>query len=54
MLRIGGYKMVDELDYLFYDNEKKFSVDILRDGKEHTVKVHKKKGSRSDSNLQST
>jgi len=44
VLRIGGYKMVDELDYLFYDNEKKFSVDILRDGKEHTVKVHKKEG----------
>ena len=44
VLRIGGYKMGDELDYLFYDNEKKFSVDILRDGKEHTVKVHKKEG----------
>lgn len=44
VLRIGGYKMVDELDYLFYDNEKKFSVDILRDGKEHTIKVHKKEG----------
>ena len=44
VLRIGGYKMVDELDYLYYDNEKKFSVDILRDGKEHTIKVHKKDG----------
>ena len=44
VLRIGGYKMGDEIDYLFYDNEKKFSVDILRDGKEHTVKVHKKEG----------
>ena len=44
VLRIGGYKMVDELDYLYYDNEKKFSVDILRDGKEHTIKVHKKEG----------
>ena len=44
VLRIGGYKMVDELDYLFYDNEKKFSVDVLRDGKEHTIKVHKKEG----------
>lgn len=44
VIRIGGYKMVDELDYLYYDNEKKFSVDIVRDGKEHTVKVHKKEG----------
>lgn len=44
MLRIGGYDMIDELDYLFYDNEKKFSVDILRDGKEKTIHVHKKDG----------
>ncbi len=44
VVRIGGYDMVDELDYLFYDNEKKFSVDIVRDGKEHTIKVHKKDG----------
>ena len=44
VVRIGGYKMVDELDYLYYDNEKKFSVDIVRDGKEHTIKVHKREG----------
>ena len=44
VLRIGGYDMIDELDYLYYDNERKFSVDILRDGKPHTIKVHKKDG----------
>lgn len=44
VLSIGGYPMLDELDYLFYDNEKKFSVEILRDGKKHTIKVHKKDG----------
>ncbi len=44
VLRIGGYDMIDELDYLYYDNERKFSVDILRDGKERTIKVHKKDG----------
>lgn len=44
VLRIGGYAMIDELDYLYYDNEKKFSVDISRDGKERTIKVHKKDG----------
>lgn len=44
VLRIGGYDMIDEIDYLYYDNEKKFSVDILRDGKQHTIKVHKKDG----------
>lgn len=50
VLRIGGYDMIDELDYLFYDNEKKFSVDILRDGKEKTIHVHKKTDNRSDWN----
>lgn len=44
VLRIGGYDMIDEIDYLYYDNEKKFSVDIFRDGKQHTIKVHKKDG----------
>ncbi len=44
VLRIGGYDMIDELDYLYYDNEKKFSADVLRDGKVRTIKVHKKEG----------
>lgn len=44
VVSIGGYKMVDELDYLFYDNEKKFSCVVIRDGKERTIKVHKKDG----------
>ncbi len=41
LLKIGGYAVVDELDYLFYDNENKFDVEILRDGKRKTVKVRK-------------
>lgn len=48
VLSIGGYPMLDELDYLYYDNEKKFSVEILRDGKKHTIKVHKKEGESLD------
>ncbi|MDE5601604.1 MAG: DUF512 domain-containing protein [Clostridia bacterium] len=44
LVRIGGYDVVDELDYLFYDNEKTFEVDVVRDGKQKTVRVHKKDG----------
>lgn len=44
VLSIGGYPMIDELDYLYFDNEKKFSVEIMRDGKKRTIKVHKKEG----------
>lgn len=40
----GGYKVVDELDYLFYDNENVFDVQINRDGKHKTLKVKKKSG----------
>ena len=41
LLKMGGYDVVDELDYLFYDNEDKFDVEVLRDGKHKTVKVRK-------------
>ncbi|MDE6302321.1 MAG: radical SAM protein, partial [Clostridia bacterium] len=41
VVRMGGYKVVDELDYLFYDNESEFSVDLVRKGKPKTVKVRK-------------
>lgn len=44
VISIGGYEMIDELDYLFYDNEKKFNCVVVRDGKERTIKVHKKEG----------
>lgn len=44
VLGIGGYPMIDELDYLYFDNEKKFPVEIMRDGKKRTIKVHKKEG----------
>lgn len=42
LLSIGGYGVVDELDYLFYDNEDSFEAEISRGGKIKTVKVHKK------------
>lgn len=44
VISIGGYEMQDELDYLFYDNENKFSVDILRNGKPRRINVKKKEG----------
>ena len=40
--KIGGYDVVDELDYLFYDNEDKFEIELVRGGKLKTVKVRKK------------
>lgn len=39
--KIGGYDVVDELDYLYYDNENAFEVEVLRKGKPKTVKVVK-------------
>lgn len=44
IVRIEGYPMLDELDYLYYDNERKFRVDILRDGKARSVRISKKEG----------
>ncbi|MBD5091873.1 MAG: DUF512 domain-containing protein [Clostridiales bacterium] len=44
IVRMGGYEVVDELDYLFYDNEKSFEVDVIRDGKQKTIHVRKKDG----------
>ncbi|MCM1305937.1 MAG: DUF512 domain-containing protein [Bacteroides sp.] len=41
LLKIGGYDVVDELDYLFYDNEDKFEVEVARGGKRKTIKVKK-------------
>lgn len=41
LVKLGGYDVVDELDYLFYDNEDSFEAEILRKGKIKTVKVHK-------------
>lgn len=41
LLKIGGYDVVDELDYLYFDNENEFDVEILRKGKTKTVKVRK-------------
>lgn len=44
VLTIGGFKMVDELDYLYFDNDKKFDVTLLRNGQEKTIKVSKREG----------
>ncbi len=44
VVKIGGYDMLDELDYLYYDNENKFEVEIIRDDKARKIKVHKKTG----------
>lgn len=41
LVKLGGYDVIDELDYLFYDNEDSFEAEILRKGKIKTVKVHK-------------
>lgn len=42
--QMGGYKFVDELDFLYFDNEKKFDVLISRDGKDKLIHVSKKEG----------
>lgn len=42
IIEMGGYKFTDELDALYFENEKKFDVKIIRDGKERTVHVSKK------------
>lgn len=44
VVRIGGFSMSDELDYLYYDNESKFVVEVLRDGKPRRLRVRKKDG----------
>ncbi len=42
--RIGGYDALDVLDYLYFDNERKFDVELVREGKPHTLHVRKKDG----------
>jgi len=42
IVSIGGYKVIDELDFLYYDNESKFDVELIREGKEIKIKVSKK------------
>ncbi len=44
VVKMGGYPFLDVLDYLYFDNERKFEVVLYRDGKLKTVKVHKKEG----------
>lgn len=42
LLKLGGYDVVDELDYLFYDNESEFTAEVLRKDKIKTLHVRKK------------
>ena len=42
VVSLGGYEMRDILDYLYFDNEKTFTAEVLRNGKKHTIKVRKK------------
>jgi len=42
IVSIGGYKVIDTLDFLYYDNESKFDVEFIRDGKTITKKISKK------------
>ncbi len=42
--RIGGYDALDTLDYLYFDNERKFDVELVREGKPHTLHIRKKDG----------
>lgn len=44
IIEMGGYPFIDILDYLYFDNERKFDVVVERDGKKHTVKIAKKDG----------
>ncbi len=44
VVEMGGYPFKDVLDFLYYDNEKKFDVVVNRDGKLKTIKVRKKEG----------
>ena len=44
VIKIGGYPMLDNLDYLFFDNQKKFEVELIRNNKTKKIKVKKKDG----------
>ena len=44
VVKMGGYPFRDVLDFLYYDNEKKFDVVVKREGKEKKIKVRKKEG----------
>lgn len=44
LVKLAGYKVQDDLDYLFYDNEQSFDAEIIRGGKQKTISVKKKVG----------
>jgi len=48
LISVGGYKFVDELDLLYFENDKKFDAVVLRDGKEKNIHVSKKEGESLD------
>jgi len=41
LVSIGGNKIMDVLDYRFYQNEKKLKIEVLRDGKKKKFKIKK-------------
>lgn len=41
IVSIGGFPMLDELDYLYYDNESSFELELIRDGKPRKIKIKK-------------
>jgi putative radical SAM enzyme (TIGR03279 family) len=44
VIEMGGHPFCDVLDFLYFDNEKKFDAVVLRDGKSKKIKVRKKDG----------
>lgn len=42
ILSLGGYPFQDVLDYLYFEHERKFDAEILRNGKKIKIKVRKK------------
>ncbi len=44
IVEMGGYPFTDIIDYLYFDNERKFDAVVVRDGKKHTVRISKKDG----------
>ncbi|MEG2274363.1 MAG: DUF512 domain-containing protein [Clostridia bacterium] len=41
VVSIGGYPMLDELDYIYFDGEKNFDIEFLRGGEKHKIHIKK-------------
>lgn len=44
LVALGGYPFKDILDYLYFDNERKFEAVVVREGKEKKLSVSKSEG----------